>query len=81
MSMKKDLHLFMASAVMSMVGYEPPVSHHVPKKPSKGEAKKCKSCEHFNKGGGKNFCNCTLHRVYIAPMRTACEKYERRRKK
>ena len=69
MSMKKDLYLLMASAAMSMLGCEYPVSHRVPKKPSKGEAKKCKSCKHFP---------CSARKE---PMRIACGNHERRKKK
>ena len=69
MGMKKDLHLFLATSAMAMLGYEPPIVHRVPKKPSKGEAKKCKSCKFFPCYENED------------PMRIACEKHERRKKK
>lgn len=70
--MKKDLHILLASAAMAMIGCEYPVSHRVPKKLSKGESKKCKSC--------KSYEYCKTHHN-VAPMRIACDQYERRKKK
>lgn len=72
MSMKKYLHLFLASAAMAMLGCEYPAGHHVKKKLAKGESKKCKSC--------KSYDHCKYY-YNVAPMRTACDKYERRKKK
>ena len=72
MGMKKDLHLLMASAAMSMLGCEYPVSHHVPKKLSKGESKKCKSFKYFER--------CQSYKN-VSPMQIACNQHERRKKK
>ena len=84
-NMKKTLGLLASQMALYAASGEDLVygvpSHIVraQKKPSKGESKKCKTCTHFIKG--KDFCSCSFHKVYIAPMKTACESYERRNKK
>jgi hypothetical protein len=74
MSMKNDLKLLEASAMLflndSRQFYDTPRAiNHVPKTPSKGELKKCKSCKHFPCPESKT------------PMRIACGNHERRKRK
>ena len=67
--MKKAIAVAMMMDALEGKGYNTPVSHYVPRTPSKGEAKKCKSCKHFPCPESKE------------PMRIACGNHERRKKK
>jgi len=70
-SMKKSLQFMAMSMALYASGggfYDHPrVSRHVPKKLSRGESKKCKSCELYP-------CAC----LNQDPMQIACEKYRKR---
>lgn len=72
-AMNKNERLFnrMATTAMAMVAYghdESPRPYKPNNRVSKGEAKKCKSCKHFE-------------RCKVPPMKLACDSYERRKKK
>ena len=66
--MKKAIAVAMMMDALEGKGYNTPVSHYAPRTPSKGEAKKCKSCKHFPCPESKE------------PMRIACGNHERRKK-
>lgn len=53
---------------------------HVPATLSKGEKKKCKSCAHFGKGNACCWCRHPKNEKCVAPMDTACNLYERKKK-
>lgn len=63
-----------AATAMAMVAYglnESPKQFGTNAKISKGEAKKCKSCKHFEK--------CRLS-IGVSPMKIACEQHERKKR-